>query len=155
MCNSHWITWQIDEKIKECKTPIEYHGKLLQRPQICPLRTYGNSPLCLTGHQPFGAGALLSLHFFSYHSKRAIGYRWPCAILGWLVKVILGSLGWFRVLQSIWFIVGTLGTFRYFWGISGYLGVFRGIFGRYLLLFLGTFGYFGVPSGTEGYFWVI
>ena len=28
-------------------------------------RTYGNSPLCSTGHQPFGAAALLSLHFFS------------------------------------------------------------------------------------------
>ena len=83
--NSHWITWQIDKTLKKCKTPIEYHGKLLQKPQICPLRTYGNSPLCPTGHRPFGAAALLSLHFFSYHSKQGIGYRWPCAILGWLV----------------------------------------------------------------------
>ena len=45
MWYSHWITWQIDEKLKKCKTPTEYHGKLLQRPQICPLRRYGNSPL--------------------------------------------------------------------------------------------------------------
>ena len=55
-----------DEKMKKKrKTPIKYHGKLLQRPQICPLRTYGNSPLCPTGHRPFGAAPLLSLHFFS------------------------------------------------------------------------------------------
>ena len=33
------------------------------------------SPLCPTGHRPFGAAALLSLHFFSYHSKQGIGYR--------------------------------------------------------------------------------
>ena len=47
--------WQEIEK--KCKIPIEYHGKLLLRPQICPLRTYGNSPLCPTGHRPFGAAA--------------------------------------------------------------------------------------------------
>ena len=49
-------------------------------PQICPktsfqpsrpqishqyLRTSGNSPLCPTGHRPFGAAALLSFHFFT------------------------------------------------------------------------------------------
>ena len=52
-------------KWKRCKTPIEYDGKLPQRPQICPLRTYGNSPLCPTGHRPFEAAALLSLHYFT------------------------------------------------------------------------------------------
>ena len=35
------------------------------RPAIFPLRTSGNSPLCPTGHRPFGAAALLSLQFFS------------------------------------------------------------------------------------------
>ena len=40
---------------------------------------------CPTGHWPFRAAALLSLHFFIYHSMQGIGYRWPCAILGWLV----------------------------------------------------------------------
>ena len=35
------------------------------RPAIFPLRTSGNSPLCPTGHRPFGAAALLSLYFFS------------------------------------------------------------------------------------------
>ena len=40
---------------------------------------------CPTGHRPFGAAALLSLHFFSYHFRQGIGYRWPYAILGWLV----------------------------------------------------------------------
>ena len=33
---------------------------------MCLLRTSGNSPLCPTGHRPFGAAALLSLHFFSW-----------------------------------------------------------------------------------------
>ena len=32
---------------------------------------YGNSPLCSTGHQPFGAAALLSLHFLT--PSRALG----------------------------------------------------------------------------------
>ena len=40
---------------------------------------------CPTGHQPLGAAALLSLHFLSYLSKQCMGYRWSCAILGWLV----------------------------------------------------------------------
>ena len=35
------------------------------RPAIFPLRTSGNSPLCPTGHRPFGAAALLSLHYFT------------------------------------------------------------------------------------------
>ena len=43
--------------MKKSKFPIQYHGKLLQRPQIWPLRIYGNSPLCPTGHRPFGAAA--------------------------------------------------------------------------------------------------
>ena len=43
------------------KIPNKYHGKL---PQIYPFRTNGNSPLCPTGHWPFGAAALLSLYFF-------------------------------------------------------------------------------------------
>ena len=42
---------------------------------MCPLRTYGNSPLCPTGHRPFGAAALLSLHFFSW--SRQAGHRVP------------------------------------------------------------------------------
>ena len=62
-------------KIKNCKTPIEYHGKLPLRPQICPLRTHGNSPLCPTGHWPFGAAALLSLLFFSLPLQA--GHRVP------------------------------------------------------------------------------
>ena len=36
------------------------------RPAIFPLRTSGNSPLCPTGHRPFGAAALLSLHYFTW-----------------------------------------------------------------------------------------
>ena len=83
---NNMANWQEIEK--KCKIPIEYHGKLLSRPQICPLRAYGNSPLCPTGHWTVGAPALLSLHFFSNHSKQGIGYRWPCAILGWLVLFV-------------------------------------------------------------------
>merc|ERR1711911_327086 len=45
------------------------------RPEICPLRTYGNSPLCSTGHRPFGAAALLSLHFFT--GSLPAGHRVP------------------------------------------------------------------------------
>ena len=78
--------WEIEKK---CETPIEYHRMLLQRPQICPLRMYKHSSLCPTGHRPFGAAALLSLLFFSHHSKQGIGYRWPCAILGWLNLYLL------------------------------------------------------------------
>ena len=48
---NNMANWQ---KIEKCKTPIEYHGQLLLRPQLCPLRTYWNSPLCPTGHRPFG-----------------------------------------------------------------------------------------------------
>ena len=33
---------------------------------MCLLRTFGNSPLCCTGHPPFGATALLSGHFYSW-----------------------------------------------------------------------------------------
>ena len=73
--NSHWITWQNDEELRKCQTPIEYHGKLLPRPHICPLSTYGNSPLCPTGHWPFGAAALLSIHFFSWSLQA--GHRVP------------------------------------------------------------------------------
>ena len=36
-----------------------------------PSQMYGNSSLCSTGYRPFGAAALLSLHF----SKQGIGYR--------------------------------------------------------------------------------
>ena len=47
------------------------------RPLISLVRTdvRNGSPLCPTGHRPFGAAALLSHHFFSYHSKQGIGYR--------------------------------------------------------------------------------
>ena len=40
-------------------------GRLV-RPDILPFRTSGNSPLCPTGHRPFGAAALLSLHYFTW-----------------------------------------------------------------------------------------
>ena len=62
-------------KWERCKTTIEYHGKLPQRPQICPLRIYKDSPLCPTGHRPFGAAALLSLHFIS--GSLPAGHRVP------------------------------------------------------------------------------
>ena len=52
--NSHWITWQNDEELRKCKTPFESHGILRLKPQIHPLRTYGNSPLCPTGHRSPG-----------------------------------------------------------------------------------------------------
>ena len=38
-------------------------------------RTYGNSPLCSTGHRPFGAAALLSLHYLETATEQGIGYR--------------------------------------------------------------------------------
>ena len=37
----------------------------LHSPDIFPIRMSGNSPLCLTGHRPFGVAAVLSLHYFS------------------------------------------------------------------------------------------
>ena len=67
------MKWQIKKELKICKIPIKYHGKLPQRPQICLLRTYGNSPLCPTGHRPFGAAALLSLH--CYTRSHQAGHR--------------------------------------------------------------------------------
>ena len=88
MLNSYWITWQIDKKLKKCKIPIEYHGKLLLRPHICPLRTYGNSPLCLTGHWSFEAAALLSLHFFT--GSLPAGYRVPLTMCDpWMTSFFL------------------------------------------------------------------
>ena len=45
------------------------------RPAIFPLRTSGNSPLCPTGHRPFGAAALLSLHDFTWSPQA--GHRVP------------------------------------------------------------------------------
>ena len=62
--------WEIEKR----KIPTEYHGKLLQRPLKCPLRTYGNSSLCPTRHRPFGAAALLSLHLFSHNSSLDIHF---------------------------------------------------------------------------------
>ena len=63
------------QKIEKCKTPIECHRKLLLRPQICPLRTCGNSHLCPTRHWPFKAAALLSLHIFT--GSLPAGHRVP------------------------------------------------------------------------------
>ena len=48
--------------MNKCKIPIEYHEKMPLWPPICPLRAYRNYR---TGHRPFGAAALHSLHFFS------------------------------------------------------------------------------------------
>ena len=76
---------------KKYITPNDCYGKLPQRPQIHLPRTYGNSPLCPTGHWPFGAAALLSLHILSWSLQaghRVPLSRWPCAILGWLVPII-------------------------------------------------------------------
>ena len=94
---SNW--WEIENR----KTPIEYLRKLLQRPLICPLRTYGNSPLFPTGHRPFGAATLLSLHFFIHLSKQGIGYRWPCAILGWLVLCSFTFCGQYLYFRMVYF----------------------------------------------------
>ena len=43
--------------------------------RFCPLRTSGNSPLYSTGHWPFNAAALLSLHFFT--GSLPAGHRVP------------------------------------------------------------------------------
>ena len=54
-------------------------------------------PCVLQDIGPLGFAALLSPYFFSYLSKQGIGYRWPCAILGWLV--LNGSV---RTNDSLW-----------------------------------------------------
>ena len=59
---------------------------MLLRPKICPpdlisifnilpFRMSGNSPLCPTGHRPFGAAALLSLHYITLSLQA--GHRVP------------------------------------------------------------------------------
>ena len=61
--NFHWITRQIDEKLKK--------NANLNIMENCPKASnmssqdVWKSPLCPTGHRPFGAAALLLLHFFS------------------------------------------------------------------------------------------
>ena len=58
---SHWITWKIDKKLKKNENF-----------QMCPLRTYGNSPLCPTGHRPFGAAALKAWSNFTHLSQNQL-----------------------------------------------------------------------------------
>ena len=99
----HVIQWEICIFLLFCKFSMLFKGKFafhqlsmlfnenLRLEKLWGGRmnvwTYGNSPLCPTGHRPFGAAALLSHHFFSYHSKQGIGFRWSCAIFGWLVPL--------------------------------------------------------------------
>ena len=57
-------------------------------PQMSPLRTSGNSPLCPTGHRPFGAAALLSLHFFT--GSLPAGHRVPLTMCDpWMTSYFL------------------------------------------------------------------
>ena len=41
------------------RCPVKHRGGISRRPEG------DNSPLCPTGHRPFGAAALLSLHYFT------------------------------------------------------------------------------------------
>ena len=60
-------------------------------PEMCLLRTYGNSPLCSTGHRPFGAAALLSLHFYSW--SLLAGHRVPLTMCDpWMTSFLLSFL---------------------------------------------------------------
>ena len=57
------------------------------RPAIFPLRTSGNSPLCPTGHRPFGAAALLSLHCFT--GSPQAGHRVPLTMCDpWMTSCV-------------------------------------------------------------------
>ena len=62
MKNSDPIAWKIDKNID--KNAMFSLNNMENSPKGL-LRTSGNSPLCPTGHRPFGAAALLSPHFFS------------------------------------------------------------------------------------------
>ena len=71
MQNSHWITWKITLK-----------------PQMCPLRTSGNSPLCPTGHRPFGAAAVLSFHYLTW--SLWAGHRVPLTMCDpWMTSLLV------------------------------------------------------------------
>ena len=59
-------------------------------PSMCLLGTSGNSPLCLTGHRPFGAAALLTLHFFSLSLQA--GHRVPLTMCDpWMTSLIINQ----------------------------------------------------------------
>ena len=61
---------------------------------MCLLRTYGNSPLCSTGHRPFGAAALLSLHFFT--GSLPAGHQVPLTMSDpWMTSFFLFSFSSF------------------------------------------------------------
>ena len=85
--SSHWITWKIDKKLKKkdvrlslnimdnCPKGLNYAFSGRKEIHPCVLQDIGPLGLLPCSHSTSSAD----------HSKQGIGYRWPCAILGWLV----------------------------------------------------------------------
>ena len=57
MLNSHWIIWKNDEKLEKMQNSHWISWKIAPKASNMPSQDCGNSPLCPTGHRPFGTAA--------------------------------------------------------------------------------------------------
>ena len=69
--NSHWITWQIVEKLKQCQTPIEYYGKFKKWSLGNEIKVTKINPPVLTG---FARKVLYSMGVFIFFNFSSICY---------------------------------------------------------------------------------
>ena len=103
MQNSYWITWKIDEKMKtnvkfllnnmenwpeiekNIKLPLNIMENCLKGLKYAFSGCIDIHPCVLQDIGPLGSLPCSHSTSSADHSKLGIGYRWPCAILGWLV----------------------------------------------------------------------